>query len=262
MDMVDAWSTAEDSDLKVWDLLSQCLCPNRGASRFYSTTLYIKILERTICLVHLITSDWSRTSAELPHKVLTERIPSPPVQNSSARPTCENNKGPSPFSDRTLWGQKTFFLQNTATPLEPRRFASTFHTLSQTAVSDTTDSITENTNMKQQNFINISLTSHAPCRRLWLLIRMLVFIMIQGVLRTHIVIRRGNVSPFARVRPQRWGKKDAFHQIPFLVNSKNRANVKIAVVTLGTGDLPSQLRAILHVRRIRCLILVSLKTRL
>ncbi|GFX61908.1 hypothetical protein TNCV_3777191 [Trichonephila clavipes] len=47
--------------------------------------------------------------------------------------------------------------------------------------------------------------------------------------------RRGNVSPFARVRPQRWGKKDAFHQIPFLVNSKNRANVKIAVVT-NFGD--------------------------
>ncbi|GFY06982.1 hypothetical protein TNCV_4202541 [Trichonephila clavipes] len=53
--------------------------------------------------------------------------------------------------------------------------------------------------------------------------------------------RRGNVSPFARVRPQRWGKKDAFHQIPFLVNSKNRAIVKMAVVTLGTGDLPSLL---------------------
>ncbi|GFT86038.1 hypothetical protein TNCV_3256671 [Trichonephila clavipes] len=31
--------------------------------------LYSKILERTICLVHLITSDWSGTSAELPHKV-------------------------------------------------------------------------------------------------------------------------------------------------------------------------------------------------
>ncbi|GFW49529.1 hypothetical protein TNCV_2843101 [Trichonephila clavipes] len=69
MDMVDGWSPAEDSDLKVWDLLSLCLSPNRGASRFYSMTLYIKILERTICLVHLITSDWSRTCAELPHKV-------------------------------------------------------------------------------------------------------------------------------------------------------------------------------------------------
>ncbi|GFV99699.1 integrase catalytic domain-containing protein [Trichonephila clavipes] len=46
--------------------------------------------------------------------------------------------------------------------------------------------------------------------------------------------RRGNASPFARVRPQRWGKKDAFHRIPFLVN---RANVKTAIVTLGTGDL-------------------------
>ncbi|GFV46890.1 hypothetical protein TNCV_4289691 [Trichonephila clavipes] len=50
---------------------------------------------------------------------------------------------------------------------------------------------------------------------------------------------RGNVSPFARVRPQRWGKRDAFHQIPFLVNSKSRADVKIAVVTLGIGDPPS-----------------------
>ncbi|GFT52960.1 hypothetical protein TNCV_2202661 [Trichonephila clavipes] len=52
--------------------------------------------------------------------------------------------------------------------------------------------------------------------------------------------RRGNVSPFARVRPQRWGKKDAFHRIPFLVN---RANVKTAIITLGTGDLPHQLLA-------------------
>ncbi|GFU75343.1 hypothetical protein TNCV_3510281 [Trichonephila clavipes] len=50
-----------------------------------------------------------------------------------------------------------------------------------------------------------------------------------------VEIRRGNVSHFARVRPQRWDKKDAFHQIPFLVN---RANVKTAVVALGTGDLP------------------------
>ncbi|GFW66503.1 hypothetical protein TNCV_3310221 [Trichonephila clavipes] len=48
--------------------------------------------------------------------------------------------------------------------------------------------------------------------------------------------RRGNVSPFARVRPQRWGKKDVFHRIPFLVN---RANVKTAIIILGTGDLPS-----------------------
>ncbi|GFW38870.1 hypothetical protein TNCV_4078291 [Trichonephila clavipes] len=39
-------------------------------------------------------------------------------------------------------------------------------------------------------------------------------------------LKRGNVSPFARVRPQRSGKKDAFHQIPFLVNSKNKANNK------------------------------------
>ncbi|GFW72341.1 uncharacterized protein TNCV_703781 [Trichonephila clavipes] len=68
MVMVDAWSPAEDSELNVWDQLSLSLSPNRGASRFYSTTLYIKILERTICLVHLITSDWSRTSAELQHK--------------------------------------------------------------------------------------------------------------------------------------------------------------------------------------------------
>ncbi|GFU64364.1 hypothetical protein TNCV_2512731, partial [Trichonephila clavipes] len=50
--------------------------------------------------------------------------------------------------------------------------------------------------------------------------------------------KRGNVSPFARVRPQKWGKKDAFHRIPFLVN---RANVKTAIITLGTGDLPSLL---------------------
>ncbi|GFU95963.1 hypothetical protein TNCV_253141 [Trichonephila clavipes] len=30
---------------------------------------YYNHLERTICLVHLIASDWSGTSAELPHKV-------------------------------------------------------------------------------------------------------------------------------------------------------------------------------------------------
>ncbi|GFX50996.1 hypothetical protein TNCV_2733471 [Trichonephila clavipes] len=40
-----------------------------------------------------------------------------------------------------------------------------------------------------------------------------------------------------KVRLQRWGKTThSFHKIPFPVN---RANVKIAVVTLGTGDLPS-----------------------
>ncbi|GFU94203.1 hypothetical protein TNCV_1302531 [Trichonephila clavipes] len=71
MDIVDAWSPAEDSDLKVWDLLSLCLSlsPNRGASRFIRRPFHTKILERTICLVHLIASNWSRTSAELPHEV-------------------------------------------------------------------------------------------------------------------------------------------------------------------------------------------------
>ncbi|GFT95227.1 hypothetical protein TNCV_3325581 [Trichonephila clavipes] len=40
-----------------------------------------------------------------------------------------------------------------------------------------------------------------------------------------------------KVRLQRWGKTThSFHKIPFPVN---RANVKTAVVTLGTGDLPS-----------------------
>ncbi|GFW22792.1 DUF5641 domain-containing protein [Trichonephila clavipes] len=73
--MVAARSPAE-SRFKVWDLgssqsvsVSVRVCPNRVASRFYSTTFYSKILERTICLVHLIASDWSRTSAELPGKV-------------------------------------------------------------------------------------------------------------------------------------------------------------------------------------------------
>ncbi|GFX75834.1 hypothetical protein TNCV_2238061 [Trichonephila clavipes] len=42
--------------------------PNRGASPFCSMPFHYNILERTICLVHLITSDWSGTSAELPHK--------------------------------------------------------------------------------------------------------------------------------------------------------------------------------------------------
>ncbi|GFV42662.1 hypothetical protein TNCV_840171 [Trichonephila clavipes] len=38
---------------------------NRGAPRFYSTTLHIEILERTLCLIHVIIADWSRTSAEI-----------------------------------------------------------------------------------------------------------------------------------------------------------------------------------------------------
>ncbi|GFS60800.1 hypothetical protein TNCV_2001881 [Trichonephila clavipes] len=66
--------------------------------------------------------------------------------------------------------------------------------------------------------------------------RILYFVRLISFDWSRVSVWRGNVSPFARVRPQRWGKKDAFHQIPFLVN---RANVKTAVVTLGTGDLPS-----------------------
>ncbi|GFW95872.1 hypothetical protein TNCV_1625321 [Trichonephila clavipes] len=71
--MVAARSPAE-SRFKVW-ICSVCLClcpcssPNRGASPFVSATHHFHILERTICLVHLIASDWSRTSAELPRKV-------------------------------------------------------------------------------------------------------------------------------------------------------------------------------------------------
>ncbi|GFW32467.1 hypothetical protein TNCV_676261 [Trichonephila clavipes] len=71
--MVAARSPAE-SRFKVW-ICSVCLCPspsvcpNRGASPFCSMPFHYNILERTICLVHLIASDWSRTSAELPHKV-------------------------------------------------------------------------------------------------------------------------------------------------------------------------------------------------
>ncbi|GFX34032.1 hypothetical protein TNCV_912331 [Trichonephila clavipes] len=60
------------------------------------------------------------------------------AQNNSSRPTCENNKGPSLFTDHTLHGQKLFSLENTATPLEPRRFTPTFHTLLPTAASYTT----------------------------------------------------------------------------------------------------------------------------
>ncbi|GFV25557.1 uncharacterized protein TNCV_778281 [Trichonephila clavipes] len=33
---------------------------NRGASRFIFRLFHTKILERTLCLVHLIASDWSR----------------------------------------------------------------------------------------------------------------------------------------------------------------------------------------------------------
>ncbi|GFV67032.1 hypothetical protein TNCV_357181 [Trichonephila clavipes] len=49
--------------------VSESLSPNRGASSFCSMPFHNNILERTICLVHLIASNWSRTSAELPHKV-------------------------------------------------------------------------------------------------------------------------------------------------------------------------------------------------
>ncbi|GFX61389.1 transcription factor Sox-6 [Trichonephila clavipes] len=62
-----------------WDKLPQQLLdnvvqsvrvsPNRGASPFCSMPFHYNFLERTICLVHLIASDSSRTSAELPHKV-------------------------------------------------------------------------------------------------------------------------------------------------------------------------------------------------
>ncbi|GFV67599.1 hypothetical protein TNCV_4622791 [Trichonephila clavipes] len=70
--MVAARSPTE-SRFKVW-ICSVCLCPSPSVSKsgwtpFYSMPLCSKILERTICLVHLIASDWSRTSAELPHKV-------------------------------------------------------------------------------------------------------------------------------------------------------------------------------------------------
>ncbi|GFT33427.1 hypothetical protein TNCV_3045391 [Trichonephila clavipes] len=40
-----------------------------GCVSFYLTTFHLKILEQTLCLVHLIASDWSRTSAELQHRV-------------------------------------------------------------------------------------------------------------------------------------------------------------------------------------------------
>ncbi|GFX38465.1 hypothetical protein TNCV_2344381 [Trichonephila clavipes] len=74
--MVASRSPAE-SRFKVWICsVCLCLCPSpspcvskSGWIPFYSMPLYSKILERTICLVHLIASDWSRTSAELPHKV-------------------------------------------------------------------------------------------------------------------------------------------------------------------------------------------------
>ncbi|GFU99808.1 hypothetical protein TNCV_506291 [Trichonephila clavipes] len=72
-DMVAARSPAE-SRFKAWiGLVCLCLSVSKslqigGVSPFCSMPLYSKILERTICLVHLITSDWSGTSAELPHK--------------------------------------------------------------------------------------------------------------------------------------------------------------------------------------------------
>ncbi|GFU71065.1 hypothetical protein TNCV_1215911 [Trichonephila clavipes] len=53
--------------------LSLSLCirvsPNRGASRFIWRPLHCQILEQTLYLVHLISSDWSGTRAELPPDV-------------------------------------------------------------------------------------------------------------------------------------------------------------------------------------------------
>ncbi|GFW29086.1 hypothetical protein TNCV_2356441 [Trichonephila clavipes] len=67
MGMIDARSPADSQYLRdrFYQDQSLVLYKNRGASRFYSATLHIEILERTLCLVHVIIADWSRPSAEI-----------------------------------------------------------------------------------------------------------------------------------------------------------------------------------------------------
>ncbi|GFW33608.1 hypothetical protein TNCV_2211401 [Trichonephila clavipes] len=73
MDMVDARSLRGSlfcDSIALGSALSVCVSFSKsGCVPFYFTTFYQKILERTLCLVHLIASDWSRTSAELQHRV-------------------------------------------------------------------------------------------------------------------------------------------------------------------------------------------------
>ncbi|GFU98153.1 hypothetical protein TNCV_2294941 [Trichonephila clavipes] len=73
MDMVDARSPRGSlfcDSLALGSAMSVSLFVSKsGCVPFYFTTFHLKILERTLCLVHLIVSDWSRTSAELQHRV-------------------------------------------------------------------------------------------------------------------------------------------------------------------------------------------------
>ncbi|GFU73735.1 hypothetical protein TNCV_3979451 [Trichonephila clavipes] len=73
MDMVDARSPHGSlfcDSLALGSALSVSLSVSKsGCVPFYLTTFQLKILEQTLCLVHLIASDWSRTSAELQHRV-------------------------------------------------------------------------------------------------------------------------------------------------------------------------------------------------
>ncbi|GFT50443.1 hypothetical protein TNCV_11461 [Trichonephila clavipes] len=74
MDMVDARSLRGSlfcDSLALGLALSMSLpvSQNRGASCFILRIFHLKLLERTLCFVHLIASDGSRTSAELQHRV-------------------------------------------------------------------------------------------------------------------------------------------------------------------------------------------------
>ncbi|GFS82627.1 hypothetical protein TNCV_3602541 [Trichonephila clavipes] len=64
MDMVDARSPRRSlfcDSLTLGSALSVSLCVLKsGCVPSYLTTFHLKILERTLCLVHLIASDWSR----------------------------------------------------------------------------------------------------------------------------------------------------------------------------------------------------------
>ncbi|GFW99559.1 hypothetical protein TNCV_3417921 [Trichonephila clavipes] len=68
MDMVDAWSPAEDSDLKVWNLLNLCLTVSKsGCIPFYLTSFSHENSRADYLPCPLNSSNWSRTSAELLH---------------------------------------------------------------------------------------------------------------------------------------------------------------------------------------------------
>ncbi|GFY26112.1 hypothetical protein TNCV_354291 [Trichonephila clavipes] len=114
--------------LFVFDIAVRAFHLVYGGGRYTTGTLldsqdYISKILRSVAGPHLRVGDVTfqqnpilgtanRTQA------LTEGIPSPPVQNNSALPEYENNKGPSLFPDRLACDQTTFSLPKHINPTE------------------------------------------------------------------------------------------------------------------------------------------------